>query len=92
MQRLDNFWLVDQASHFFALTLNWGIVHQEKTTMDLQTIKERIAAVQSKRDYLLSLLEQPNLGTLRVDVNQALEELDDLIDEYKRTIPEMGNN
>lgn len=60
--------------------------------MDLQTIKERIAAVQSKRDYLLSLLEQPNLGTLRVDVNQALEELDDLMDEYKRTIPETGNN
>ncbi|AFY44641.1 hypothetical protein [Nostoc sp. PCC 7107] len=60
--------------------------------MDLQTIKDRIAVVKSKRDYLLSLLEQPNLGTLRVDVNQALEELDDLIDEYKRTIPEIGNN
>ena len=60
--------------------------------MDLQTIKERIAAVQSKREYLLSLLEQPNLGILRVDVNQALEELDELIDEFKRTIPETGNN
>ncbi|MEH2061620.1 MAG: hypothetical protein V7K50_04990 [Nostoc sp.] len=55
--------------------------------MDIQTIKERIFAVQSKRDYLLSLLEQPNLGTLRVDVNQALEELDELIDEFRRTIP-----
>jgi hypothetical protein len=60
--------------------------------MDLQTIKQRITAVQSKREYLLSLLEQPNLGTLRVDVNQALEELDDLIDEFRRTIPEAGNN
>ncbi|MEH2270180.1 MAG: hypothetical protein V7K68_17360 [Nostoc sp.] len=55
--------------------------------MDLQTIKERIFAVQSKREYLLNLLEQPNLGTLRVDVNQALEELDELIDEFRRTIP-----
>ncbi|MEH2196398.1 MAG: hypothetical protein V7K98_27675 [Nostoc sp.] len=55
--------------------------------MDLQTIKERIVAVKSKRDYLLGLLEKPNLGTLRVDVNQALEELDELIDEFKRTIP-----
>ncbi|MBN3878229.1 MULTISPECIES: hypothetical protein [unclassified Nostoc] len=55
--------------------------------MDLQTIKERIVAVQNKRDYLLSLLEQPNLGTLRIDVNQALEELDELIDEFTRTIP-----
>jgi hypothetical protein len=60
--------------------------------MDLQTIKERIAAVQSKREHLLSLLEQPNLGTLRVDVNQALEELDDLIDEFRRTVPEAENN
>ncbi|MFN6564663.1 MAG: hypothetical protein RMY28_033370 [Nostoc sp. ChiSLP01] len=56
--------------------------------MDLQTIKERIAVVQSKRDYLLSLLEQPNLGILRIDVNQALEELDELIDEFRRTVPQ----
>ena len=60
--------------------------------MDLQTIKERIALAQSKREYLLSLLEQPNLGTLKVDVNQALEELDDLIDEFRRTIPESDPN
>ncbi|BAY63428.1 hypothetical protein NIES22_35160 [Calothrix brevissima NIES-22] len=60
--------------------------------MDIQTIKERIAAVESKRDYLLSLLEQPNLGTLRIDVNQALEELDELVDEFKRTIPQTDNN
>ncbi|NET02706.1 MAG: hypothetical protein F6K62_00010 [Sphaerospermopsis sp. SIO1G2] len=60
--------------------------------MDIQTIKERIATVQSKREYLLSLLEKPNLGTLRVDVNQALEELDDLIDEFRQTMPEEGTN
>ncbi|MBD2430660.1 MAG: hypothetical protein C4323_05060 [Mastigocladus sp. ERB_26_2] len=56
--------------------------------MDAQTIKEQIAQIQSKREYLLSLLEQPNLGTLRIDVNQALEEMDELIDEYRRTFPE----
>ncbi|MCJ8282782.1 MAG: hypothetical protein MJK14_23970 [Rivularia sp. ALOHA_DT_140] len=55
--------------------------------MDIQTIKDRVAAVESKREYLLSLLEQPNLGTLRIDVNQALEEMDELLDEYKRTFP-----
>ncbi|MBG0743962.1 hypothetical protein FLX35_08315 [Cylindrospermopsis raciborskii LB2897] len=53
--------------------------------MDLETIKQRISLVQTKREYLLGLLEQPNLGTLRVDVNQALEELDDLLDEFNRT-------
>ncbi|MBD2662904.1 hypothetical protein B6N60_00421 [Richelia sinica FACHB-800] len=60
--------------------------------MDIQTLKERIAAVQSKREYLLNLLEQSNLGILRVDVNQALEELDDLIDEFRKTIPEAERN
>lgn len=71
----------------FELALNLKVVKDRKKVMDIQTIKERIAVVQSKRDYLLSLLEQPNLGTLRVDVNQALEELDELIDEFRRTIP-----
>jgi hypothetical protein len=56
--------------------------------MDTQTIKERIATIQGKRSYLLQLLEQPNLGILRLDVNQALEEMDELLDEYKRTFPE----
>ncbi len=57
--------------------------------MDLQDVKQRVAVVQGKRDYLLRLLEQPNLGTLRIDVNQALEEMDELIDEYRRTFGEM---
>ncbi|BAZ26775.1 hypothetical protein NIES4073_76850 [Kalymmatonema gypsitolerans NIES-4073] len=53
--------------------------------MDAQTIKQRVIKVQNQRDYLLNLLEQPNLGTLRIDVNQALEEMDELIDEFRRT-------
>jgi hypothetical protein len=59
--------------------------------MDVQDIKQRVNAVQSKRDYLLRLLEQPNLGTLRIDVNQALEEMDELIDEYRHTFGEMAS-
>jgi hypothetical protein len=55
--------------------------------MDELTLKERIAAVQSKREYLLNLLEQPSIGTLRVDVNQALEEMDELLNEFRRTFP-----
>jgi len=55
--------------------------------MDSQTLRERIALIEDKRESLLRLLEQPNLGTLRIDVNQALEEMDDLIDEFKSTFP-----
>lgn len=56
--------------------------------LDPQTLRERIALIESRRESLVRLLEQPDLGTLRIDVNQALEELDDLIDEFKRTFPE----
>ncbi|MBD2020745.1 hypothetical protein H6F43_11185 [Leptolyngbya sp. FACHB-36] len=56
--------------------------------MDPQTIRERINLIASKRESLMRLLEQPDLGALRVDVNQAIEEIDDLLDEFRRTFPE----
>jgi len=59
--------------------------------MDTQTLKERVAIVEGKRESLLRMLEQPNLGSLRIDVNQALEEMDDLIDEFRRTFPQTDN-
>ena len=55
--------------------------------MDFDTIRDRITQIESKRDSLVQLLEQPDLGTLRIDVNQAIEEMDDLLDEFKRTFP-----
>jgi hypothetical protein len=60
--------------------------------MDSQAMRERVNVIESKREFLVKLLEQPNLGTLRIDVNQALEELDDLIEEFKRTFPESSGN
>jgi hypothetical protein len=60
--------------------------------IDPQTLRERIALIESRREYLVQLLEKPDLGTLRIDVNQALEELDDLIDEFKRTFPDAATN
>jgi len=60
--------------------------------MDIETLKARIVLLEGKRESLLRLLEQPNLGTLRIDVNQALEEMDDLIDEFKRTFPDNATN
>jgi hypothetical protein len=58
--------------------------------IDPQLLKERFTMIEGKRESLLRLLEQPDLGTLRIDVNQALEEMDDLIDEFKRTFPDEG--
>ncbi|NEQ98934.1 MAG: hypothetical protein F6K30_19815 [Cyanothece sp. SIO2G6] len=56
--------------------------------VDVAVMQEKIRVVESKRDALVRLLEQPDLGTLRIDVDQALEELDDLIEEFKQTFPE----
>ncbi len=56
--------------------------------IDPQKMREQISQIAGKRDFLLQLLEQPNLGTLRIDVNQAIEEMDDLLDEFKRTFPD----
>ncbi len=53
-------------------------------TINEQTLHERVSQVREQRNFLLNLLEQPDLGTLRLDVNQALEELDELIEEYER--------
>ncbi|MDJ1172498.1 hypothetical protein [Roseofilum capinflatum] len=55
--------------------------------MDLSTMQEKVTLLEGKRESLVQLLEQPNLGSLRLDVNQALEEMDDLIEEFKQTFP-----
>jgi hypothetical protein len=55
--------------------------------MDAQAIRDRVEVIKAKREALIRLLEQPDLGTLRIDVNQALEEMDDLIEDFERTFP-----
>lgn len=60
--------------------------------MELQVIRDRIELIKGKRDALVRLLEQPDLGTLRIDVNQALEEMDDLLEEFDRTFAESSDN
>ncbi|MBF2000135.1 MAG: hypothetical protein IGS50_20625 [Synechococcales cyanobacterium C42_A2020_086] len=55
---------------------------------NVEELRSRFKVIEGKRESLLQLLEQPNLGTLRIDVNQALEEIDELIDEFKRTFPD----
>ncbi|MEO1131648.1 MAG: hypothetical protein AAFX40_02965 [Cyanobacteria bacterium J06639_1] len=56
-------------------------------SVEIQLLKERVAQIRMRRPAVAKLLDRPNLGTLRVDVNQALEEIDDLLDEFERTFP-----
>jgi hypothetical protein len=55
--------------------------------MDTQAIRDRVNLIRSKREVLVKLLEQPDLGMLRIDVNQALEEMDDLLAEFDNVFP-----
>ncbi|WP_310483680.1 hypothetical protein [Chamaesiphon sp. VAR_48_metabat_403] len=55
--------------------------------MDAQTLQERIAQVESKRALLLQFQADPTLGTLSIDVEQALIEMDDLMAEFRQTFP-----
>ena len=55
--------------------------------MEFSALQTRIELNRSKRQSLLRLLEQPGIGTLRIDINQALEEIDDLLEEFDRAFP-----
>jgi hypothetical protein len=56
--------------------------------MDKTSLIDKVKQMANKRDYLLQLRDKPDIGGLRLDVNQALEELDELIDEFQATFPE----
>jgi hypothetical protein len=56
--------------------------------MDAQTLQERIAQVEGKRELLLKFQSDPNLSTLSLDVDQALIEMDDLMAEFRQTFPD----
>jgi hypothetical protein len=55
--------------------------------MDAKTLQDRIALVENKREMLLKLQADPNIGLLSLDVSQALIEMDDLMMEFRRTFP-----
>jgi hypothetical protein len=55
--------------------------------MEFAALQTRIELIRAKRQSLLKLLDQPGIGTLRIDVNQALEEIDDLLEEFDRAFP-----
>ncbi|MFS8776102.1 hypothetical protein NW806_07295 [Synechococcus sp. W65.1] len=52
---------------------------------EIAALKERIRRIRERQPVLVKLLERPDLGDLRVDVNQALEEIDELLQEFEQT-------
>ncbi|ADB95743.1 hypothetical protein [Candidatus Atelocyanobacterium thalassae] len=56
--------------------------------MAKETIQEQVKLVRDKREFLVGLLEKPDLGILKIDVRQALEELDELIENFEKVFSE----
>ena len=57
--------------------------------MNVEKIRTQLSAIEAQRDVLVRLLEKPDLGALRLDVDQALEELDELLEELAGAFPEL---
>ena len=53
--------------------------------MSKAVIVDKIKSLTDKRKVLEELLDKPDIGSLRLDVNQALEELDELLEELNKT-------
>lgn len=56
--------------------------------MTPETIKEQVRSIVLKRQVLAQLGQKDNLGSIKIDVQQALAEMDDLIQEFNRTFPD----
>ncbi len=52
---------------------------------EITILKERVNQIRQQRPAVAKLLEKSDLGSLRVDVNQALEEIDELLYEFDQT-------
>jgi hypothetical protein len=51
----------------------------------IAALKERIELIRQRRPAVARLLNKPDLGSLRIDVEQALEEIDELLQEFDQT-------
>jgi hypothetical protein len=69
----------------YALNLNNFLKRHMSTP---ENLKQRFVAIASKRELLVELSLKNNLGSLTIDVIQALEELDDLLIEIRKIFPD----
>ncbi len=73
---------------YFCLTQNLNRLYLTLIMSTPEKLKERFAAITIKRELLVQLSLKDNLGTLSIDVIQALEELDDLLIEIRKVFPD----
>ncbi len=55
----------------------------------VESLKQRLRVVRDRRPEVAQLLDQPSIGTLRIDVSQALEEIDELLAEASQVFSDL---
>jgi hypothetical protein len=69
-------------------TQNPPIMDKTALLDDLRSaLGQRITAITRQRTILETLRERTDLGTLQIDIEQAIEEMDLLLTELQRTFP-----
>ncbi len=56
----------------------------------IRDIREKVRAIADKRQLLLRLSQRPDLEQFNLDFTQALEEIDDLIREFRQVFPDFA--
>jgi len=53
-------------------------------------IRDKIKVIATKRQLLVRLSQRPDLVEFNLDITQALDEIDDLISEFRQFFPDFA--
>jgi hypothetical protein len=56
--------------------------------MTADTIREKVRAIANKRQLLVKLSQRSDLAEFNLDITQALDEIDDLISQFRQSFPD----
>jgi len=56
--------------------------------MTADIIREKVRAIASKRQLLVKLSQRSDLAEFNLDITQALDEIDDLISQFRQSFPD----
>jgi len=58
--------------------------------MTADTIREKVRAIANKRQLLVKLSQRSDLAEFNLDITQALDEIDDLISQFRQSFPDFA--
>ncbi len=58
--------------------------------MTADIIREKVRAIANKRQLLVKLSQRSDLAEFNLDITQALDEIDDLISQFRQSFPDFA--